>query len=134
MGSSPAVGAGTAAPRLVPGPSMRAFAATLLVIAAAPAMAGAAPLRPPRNVPAARAATSTEPARLAPRTGLVRACGSRLESTTDAILEHESRPLAAPLATPFSTDAGDIAVLEDDGRFFYTDKNNNPLVDIASVA
>src|SRR6185369_12290641 len=38
-----------------------------------------------------------------------------------------------PLPTPHSTDVGEIAVLEDDGTFFFPDQGGNPNLDVASV-
>jgi len=39
----------------------------------------------------------------------------------------------APLPTPHSTDVDGIAVLEDDGTFFFVDKNGNANLDVAAV-
>ena len=82
--------------------------------------AGAAPARTARALPAADGAPG--------------ACGTRLDQLGEMLAEIAERVRPAPLSTPFSTDAGAIAVLEDDGTFFYTDKDNRPLLDIAAVA
>jgi hypothetical protein len=61
-------------------------------------------------------------------------CGTRAEAVVELLQDALARPLADPLPTPHSVDAGEIAVLEDDGTFFYTNKNNNPMLDLAAVA
>lgn len=60
-------------------------------------------------------------------------CGTRVEATAELLEEHSARVQAEPLPTPHSTDAGEIAVLEDDGTFYYLDGGGNSLVDLASV-
>jgi hypothetical protein len=60
-------------------------------------------------------------------------CATRPGAAADALALHQARALDAPLPTPHSTDAGEIAVLEDDGSFFYRDKDDRPRVDMASV-
>jgi len=51
----------------------------------------------------------------------------------DALATAAERPLPAPRATTWSADTAGIAVLEDDGTFFYADKGGDPELDIASV-
>lgn len=86
------------------------------------------PLAPPL-APLAPATTSTSSA-------LDRACGANVEAlpqSYDAMAEH--LVFAGPtLPTPNSTDAGEIAVLEDDGTFFFTDKGGNVNLDVAAAA
>ena len=66
--------------------------------------------------------------------GWAAACGTRLESGVEMLLEHNARAEGAPLPTPNSTDAGEIAVLEDDGTFFFTDKGGNPILDLVTAS
>ena len=60
-------------------------------------------------------------------------CGTRIESAAEALLRHLERADLSPAPSPLSTDTLGIAVLEDDGTFFFLDKNNNPNLDLASV-
>jgi len=61
-------------------------------------------------------------------------CGTRLESVTDLLLEHNARPEGGPLPTPHSTDAGEIAVLEDDGTLIYKNKGGDTILDLFSAS
>jgi len=65
-----------------------------------------------------------------------RACGTDLDALSARYAEAAERQAAlalTPLPTPHSTDKGEIAVLEDDGTFFFPDINGNPNLDVASV-
>jgi hypothetical protein len=62
------------------------------------------------------------------------ACGTRLESGVEMLLEHNARTAGEPLPTANSTDAGEIAVLEDDGTMFYTNKGGDPILDLVQTA
>ena len=69
-------------------------------------------------------------------TPLDRACGTNLDGVTRAYTEFAERAALSatgPLPAPNSTDAGEIAVLEDDGTFFFTDKNGNANLDLAAA-
>ena len=113
-----------------PKPRLAALALGGLLLFAS-AAAPAAPLRRPRlagGVTPPAAATALRNTR-----GIESVCGTRLESGVDAIEQHLARPLAAPLPTPHSTDAGEVAVLEDDGSFFYSDKNGHVIADLAAI-
>ena len=101
-----------------------------LLLCAGPA-ALAAPLRRPRV--AGGAVTPAAATAMKSSHGVESVCGTRLESGVDAIADHLARPLASPLPTPHSTDAGEIAVLEDDGNFFYSDKNGHVIADLAAI-
>ncbi len=92
-----------------PVPVIVLLAATLL----AP-LAHAAP-----DVPALRHAWNVSPARAAG------AGASAAAARGDA---------PAPAAAPLSVDVGDLAVLEDDGTFVYTDRDGHRLVDVAAVS
>jgi len=93
----------------------------------------AAPLPPiqpaPHGVLAPLAATSGA-------TPLERACGTNLGALPAlyaAAAERRAALALTPLPTPHSTDVGEIAVLEDDGTFFFNDQNGNPNLDVAAV-
>lgn len=60
-------------------------------------------------------------------------CGSRLESSFELAERRAAMTLAEPLPTPHSADTAGIAVLEDDGTFFYTDKGSHVVLDVAAV-
>ncbi|HTO90789.1 MAG TPA: hypothetical protein VMJ70_06615 [Candidatus Sulfotelmatobacter sp.] len=62
------------------------------------------------------------------------ACGARNGGAAALLQQHWAQPDNAPLPTPNSTDVGNIAVLEDDGRFFFSDKNGNAIADQAAIA
>src|SRR5439155_3261536 len=81
---------------------------------------------------AVRSSTGSGPAGEA--RGWAAACGTRLESGVEMLLEHNARAEGAPLPTPNSTDAGEIAVLGDDGTFFFTDKGGNPILDLVTAS
>ncbi|MEQ1832059.1 MAG: hypothetical protein ABL977_03305 [Candidatus Eisenbacteria bacterium] len=71
-----------------------------------------------------------------PVTPLDVACGSAIDALPSAFAAQAEYSAAAgivPLPTPNSADMGEIAVLEDDGTFFFTDKGGNNNVDIAAV-
>jgi hypothetical protein len=61
-------------------------------------------------------------------------CGASPDGLAGALADHEARALNDPLPTPHSIDAGEIAVLEDDGTFFYTNKGNDVILDLESAA
>jgi hypothetical protein len=61
-------------------------------------------------------------------------CGTRLESVLELLELRATVPTGAPVATPNSTDIGEIAVLEDDGTFFIASPQGHPLLDPAQVA
>jgi hypothetical protein len=123
----------TSPPRRVPRPRVQPAIAWLLVAALAGDTA-AAPLgaaRPSRAriAPFARA-------RLAP-TALEGACGTHLDGLAAALEAAALRRAdagIAPLPTTHTADAGEIAVLEDDGTFFFPDKDGNPNLDVAATA
>jgi hypothetical protein len=107
-----------------------------VLLAAAGMRALAAPLPP--LVPARPRATVLTP--LAPTgpaaTALERACGTDLATLPAAYAEAVAQRAASPITpqpTPHSTDVGEIAVLEDDGTFFFTDKDGHVNLDVAAV-
>ncbi len=61
-------------------------------------------------------------------------CGTAFEAVGDVLAQHFARPLSAPAPTPNSLDAGEIAVLENDGNFFYNDKDGYTKADLASIS
>ena len=108
-----------------------------MLVACAGASALAAPLTPIRP-----RAASPALAPLAPRTSstdasaIDRACGTDVGALPELYAEaarHEAESAITPLPTPHSTDVGEIAVMEDDGTFFFTDKGGNPNLDVAAV-
>src|SRR5262249_14159092 len=100
----------------------------------APRTADASPPPSMRSHPVPSASSAARPGLADEGRGRFAACGTRLESAVDMLLAHDARVEGAPLPTPNSTDAGEIAVLEDDGTFFYTDKNGNQILDLVSAA
>jgi hypothetical protein len=98
----------------------------------------AAPLPRTRPRPEARPLAPLAPATAsvsAPASALERACGTDVDALPGAytaMAEH-SAVMGPALPTPHSTDVGEIAVLEDDGSFFFTDKNGNANLDVAAV-
>jgi len=79
------------------------------------------------------AAPPAAPRRAIPADRLGGVCGTRPGAAADVIAAHLARPLAVPLPTPHSTDAGNIAVIEDDGGFFFADKGGTIHLDLAGV-
>jgi hypothetical protein len=89
-----------------------------------------APIRTPRGVlvPLAASAEGTN--------ALDRACGTdlvALPSRYAAAAERLAESALTPQPTPHSTDVGEIAVLEDDGTFFFVDQGGNPNLDVAAL-
>jgi len=120
------------------------FAATLAFasvspgpLAPRPALAAPAPslrsLPPALSGPGGRAAPSVARPGADEAAGPASACGTRLESVTEMLLEHNARTEGAPLPAPNSTDAGEIAVLEDDGTLFYINKGGDTILDLVSA-
>ncbi|MEO5617163.1 MAG: hypothetical protein ABIS67_05300 [Candidatus Eisenbacteria bacterium] len=72
------------------------------------------------------------PAGTGPR-GIEAVCGTRLEAAAEMVAQHAARELHAPLPTPHSTDVGEIAVLEDDGNFFYSNPGGKVVADLAAI-
>ncbi|HEY6195141.1 MAG TPA: hypothetical protein VI504_08875, partial [Candidatus Eisenbacteria bacterium] len=66
---------------------------------------------------------------------LERACGANVDALPQAYGAMAERLVGfrPALPTPNSTDVGEIAVLEDDGTFFFTDKNGNVNLDVAAA-
>jgi len=96
---------------------------------AAASPATAAPLPVPRAAPPA----TMQPGGRGPARGIESACGTRLEAAREAVAEHTARTLSPPLPTPNSTDVGEIAVLEDDGNFFYNIVGGQTVADLAAI-
>ena len=61
------------------------------------------------------------------------ACATRIDQLPALLDDAIARATIEPLAVTFSRDAGNIAVLGDDGSFFYTNSGGQPLLDIAAV-
>jgi hypothetical protein len=114
-------------------PILANVALALALVAAAGAVRSA-PIPSPRALPP----TTLRPdgalaVRESPADALGGACGTRLEALGELL---EARAAAAPVTlqpTPNSVDAGGIAVLEDDGTFFYLDKGGHPVLDVSAV-
>jgi hypothetical protein len=108
--------------------------AALALIAAAGARALAAPLPP--LLPARPHPSVLTPLRTSASAALDRACGTDLAALpsayADAVVQRAASPIT-PQPTPHSTDVGEIAVLEDDGTFFFTDKDGHVNLDVAAV-
>ena len=114
----------------------RAFVALALVLAIgwAGTRTLASPLPPIR--PAGGVLTPLAPS-VSSASPIDRACGTDVDGLparyTEAAVRRATLALT-PLPTPHSTDVGEIAVLEDDGTFFFPDDQGNPNLDVASVA
>jgi len=115
----------------IPRPQRLRRAALLCLPAVLAGSVLAAPLAPPRGVralpkPLLSATTATP---------IERACATDVDGLPAAYAAMSEHLATAPAAlpTPNSTDVGEIAVLEDDGTFFYTDKGGNPNLDVAAV-
>ncbi|MFN8586266.1 MAG: hypothetical protein U0704_00555 [Candidatus Eisenbacteria bacterium] len=112
---------------------MRSLLALLLAAALlAAALAAAAPWPSPR-APLAPAKDVLAPLAPGPAATSSDACATRLDQQAAVFAEAARRDAATPLATTWSRDAGEIAVLEDDGTFFYTNAGGQPLLDISAV-
>ena len=61
------------------------------------------------------------------------ACGTHLDAARELLRLSRAYSHGTPLPTPNSTDAGEIAVLEDDGTFFIASSGGQPLLDLAPV-
>jgi len=104
----------------------------LLLVAVASVDVAAGPLRAPRPAPAPLAPLT--PSASAP--AIERACGTSLDEMAERLAEAAEQRAASgvtPLPTPHSADIDGIAVLEDDGTFFFVDKGGNSNLDIASA-
>ena len=111
----------------------RTFVLALALLGLAVA-AGSAPL--PRLRPVATPGNAAAPMAAAPaplESGPARVCGTRLESGVEAWLAHLERTDLAPLPTPNSTDTLGLAVLEDDGTFFFQDKDGHRILDLVAL-
>ena len=110
--------------------------ALLAVMLASPAHA--APLPSPRPLPGASQGSLRDRGPLsssALRARIpVRGCATLIDAMPDEAAALISRASLEPLATTHTRDRDGIAVLEDDGTFFYTNSGGQPHVDIASVA
>jgi hypothetical protein len=118
---------------------LRPFVATLsLVILASSALqpwAAPAPRVRPHPSPAPPASfAARSPAPEAFPAARADLCASRPEGAIEALGAHVARALIEPLPTPHSYDAGGIAVLEDDGTFFFQDGQGHTLLDVAAAA
>ena len=119
----------------------RALLAVPLAISAASllALAAFAAPAPTLRAPVASAARDALRSTRAATTALVRAsaleraCGTDLDAVSRQVAERAGAAAIDPLPTPHSGDAGGIAILEDDGSFFYTNSGGQPLLDIAAV-
>jgi hypothetical protein len=131
-------------PALTPAPhraraARRILAATLVALALGRIDAPAAPLRAPRPAPAPLpplSASAGHPPQAGPPP-IEHACGTDLDRVTawlDAAVERQATTGNVVLPTPHSTDVGEIAVLEDDGTFFFPDKGGNINLDVAAAA
>ena len=67
-------------------------------------------------------------------TGPGQVCGTRIESALELYQDRLERALLSPLPTSYSIDSASVAVIEDDGTFFYTGPGQNPVLDVAAVA
>ena len=114
--------------RLAPDP--RILLLLLAAVANVEVAAGPLPSARPPRAPLSPLAPS------ASATPLENACGTSLDEMAQRLAEAAERHAArstALLPTPNSADIDGIAVLEDDGTFFFVDKGGNPNLDIAAA-
>jgi len=107
--------------------ALAALALAALARSAPPPRVRSTPAEGRRAAPGG--AQATPDAAVPAETGPARVCAARPESGVEAWLAHLERAEATVLPSPLSTDTLGLAVLEDDGTFFYLDKNNNRLLD-----
>ncbi|HTM56795.1 MAG TPA: hypothetical protein VL123_00105 [Candidatus Udaeobacter sp.] len=62
------------------------------------------------------------------------ACGTRIERALELYQDRLDRALEQGLPTSYSIDSAGIAVMEDDGTFFYSGPGQNQVLDVAAVA
>lgn len=112
-------------------PRGRLTAVLALLLASAVAGVRAAPLPPTHpSRPLAPLAPAVAPS------ASEAACGTLVAALPDALAaQAEARAVLGnvPLPTPHSTDIGEIAVIEDDGTLFFTDKGGNVNLDVAAA-
>jgi len=116
--------------------AVAAFAAALLApaLASPPPTLRSLPRSSARPGAAATSAAQPQPEPASATFGRASSCGTRLESGVEMLLEHNARTEGGPLPSPHSTDVGEIAVIEDDGTMFYTNKGGDPILDLVTTA
>ncbi len=116
---------------------MHRLAPLLALLTLLPAPAGARPgpsRTPARALPRATALERTDPGGTpGPGGGIESVCGTRVGGAAELVREHAARNDLEPLPTPHSIDTGGIAVLEDDGTFFYSGPGGHPVADMAAI-
>jgi hypothetical protein len=128
-------------PALTPAPhcsraarrTLAATAAVLALLAVLRVDAPAEPLRAPRPAAGPLAPLSVS----ADAPPIDHACGTNIDRLTlllEVMAERAATTGNVVLPTPHSTDLGEIAVLEDDGTFFFPDKGGNINLDVAAAA
>jgi hypothetical protein len=117
-------------------PSARPAILLAVALAAAPVFGSPPPApRAPWTTPAPAPAPVRDDAtalRAVPGETPQGPCGTRLEAAIELLERRAAADLAAPLPTPHSVDTAGIAVLEDDGTFFYA-IGGNTILDLAAV-
>jgi hypothetical protein len=109
-------------------------------LAVAAAWALAAPLPARRAGGGMRQESAGAAGRVAPadarsrESGVAGVCATDPYALADEIERHIERTLALPQPTAYSIDTAGIAVLEDDGAFFYSGPGQNQVLDKAAVA
>lgn len=114
--------------RLIAAIATLAAAAFTLAALAAPAP------RVRLNVAAARDVLRAAPTHAEAASALERACATDVDALPRMLADRAATAATDPLPTPHSGDTGGIAVLEDDGSFFYPNSGGRTLLDIAAVA
>jgi hypothetical protein len=94
----------------------------LVIMLAVPAAAA-----PPPHV-------APHPARFQPEVRIGRVCGAGLQDAGALLQAHLARAASAVQPTTFSIDHDHVAVLEDDGTFFYTNKGGGVIADPTAIA
>jgi hypothetical protein len=123
--------------------------ALALLVSAAPAIAVAAPFSTPDTTRGGASVVTRDavvwPHAMGARAGRTlpaerprfdprRSCATPADGAASLIRAHAARAAITPLPSPHSADIGDIAVLEDDGTFFYTLGSGQSKVDLQEVA
>lgn len=107
--------------------------ALALLAFAAPSHGSAPPAARPRPATPPASGLDTE-AGVPPRArSMADVCGTDIDAAAGLVASHLARGPLAPLATPFSVDVGEIAVIEDDGTFYYSDSAGHTILDLAAA-
>ncbi len=115
-------------------PALLLCAALLVPVTAAASPAPVTRAHPAPDAPRAHAIAAARASAAGAAIDRAWECASDPDAGVAALQAHLDRVLADPLPTPNSRDVGGIAVLEDDGTFFYPDAQGHPLFDVTAAS